>query len=77
LVLTQASRLALAGAATGFALAIAASRLLNRLLIGLGPVDPLAFGVATLLLIAVLLAASWVPANRAAHMDPMRALRAE
>jgi predicted permease len=77
LVLGQASRLALIGAAIGFALAMAASRLLNSLLIGLGPVDPMAFGAATILLIVVLLVASWVPANRAAHMDPMRALRAE
>ena len=77
LVLKQASRLALIGAAVGFILAIAASQLLSSLLIGLGPVDPLAFGAATVLLIGVLLVASWVPANRAAHMDPMRALRAE
>ena len=77
LVLRQASRLALIGTVVGFALAIGASQLLNSLLIGLGPIDPLAFGVATLLLIGVLLVASWVPANRAAHLDPMRALRAE
>ena len=77
LVLGQASRLGLIGAAIGFALAIAASRFLKSLLIGLGPVDPLAFGAATILLIVVLLVASWVPANRAAHMDPMRALRSE
>jgi predicted permease len=77
LVLGQAGRLALSGAAIGFALAIAASQLLNSLLIGLGPVDPVAFGAATLLLIGVLLLASWIPANRAAHMDPMRALRSE
>jgi predicted permease len=77
LVLRQASRMALIGTVVGFALAIGASQLLNSLLIGLGPIDPLAFGVATLLLIGVLLVASWVPANRAAHLDPMRALRAE
>ena len=49
----------------------------QSLLVGIGPIDPLAFGVATSLLIGVLLAASWAPADRAAHMDPMRALRAE
>ena len=75
--MAQAIRLALIGAVIGFVLASGASRLLNSLLNGLGPVDPLAFGAATFLLIVVLLVASWLPANRAAHMDPMRALRAE
>jgi ABC-type antimicrobial peptide transport system permease subunit len=40
-------------------------------------VDPLAFGVATTVLIAVLFVAAWAPARRAAAMDPMRALRSE
>ena len=76
LVLRQAGRLALIGAAVGLALAIAASQLLSSLLVGIGPIDPLAFGVATVVLIGVLLAASWVPAAPS-QMDPMRALRAE
>ena len=42
-----------------------------------GAVDPIAFGVATLILTGVLLAASWAPARRAARMDPMRALRTD
>jgi putative ABC transport system permease protein len=76
-VLRQAVRLALAGTVVGFALAIAVSQLLTSLLIGLGAVDPIAFGVATLILTGVLLAASWAPATRAARMDPMRALRTD
>jgi putative ABC transport system permease protein len=77
LVLRQASRLALIGSALGLALAIGVSQLLAGLLVGIGTVDPLAFGVATTILLTVLLAATWVPARRAASMDPMRALRSE
>lgn len=77
LVLRQATRLALAGTVVGIALAIAVSQLLTSLLVGLGAVDPIAFGVATLILTGVLLAASWAPATRAARMDPMRALRTD
>lgn len=77
LVLRQSARLAGIGAVVGLALAIGVSVLLQNLLIGIQPIDPLAFGTATVLLVAVLLAASWAPARRASKMDPMRALRAE
>jgi predicted permease len=77
LILRQSGRLALIGCLAGLALAIAVSQLLGNLLVGIGAIDPLAFGVATLVLTAVLMAASWAPARRAAKMDPMRALRAE
>lgn len=77
LVLRQSARLALAGAVVGLALAIGVSMLLRSVLIGIEPVDPLAFITATAMLAGVLLAASWAPARRAANLDPMRALRAE
>jgi putative ABC transport system permease protein len=77
LVLRQAGRLALIGATIGLALAIGSSLLLRSLLIGLAPVDPLAFGAAVMALSGVTIVASLVPARRAARMDPMRALRAE
>jgi predicted permease len=77
LVLRQAGRLALVGTAIGLALAAGVSQLLGGLLVGVGGIDPFAFGAATMLLMLVLLAATWVPARRAAGMDPMRALRAE
>ena len=77
LVLRQAARLALVGTAIGLALAAGVSQLLGGLLVGIGSIDPFAFGAATTLLTLVLLAATWVPARRAAGMDPMRALRAE
>ncbi len=77
LVLHQSARLALIGTTIGLAVALGVSQLLRSLLIGLGPVDPVAFGLAIIVLTGVLLAASWGPARRAARMDPMRALRAE
>jgi hypothetical protein len=77
LVLKQAGRLAVGGAGIGLALAAGASLLLQSLFVGIGTIDPLAFGVATAVLFVVLLAATWAPARRAASMDPMRALRAE
>jgi predicted permease len=77
LILRQSGRLALIGCLAGLALAIGVSQLLGSLLVGIGAIDPLAFGIATLVLTAVLMAASWAPARRAAKMDPMRALRAE
>jgi predicted permease len=77
LVLRQAGGLALVGTGIGLALAVGVSQLLESLLVGIGAVDPLAFSVATLLMLGVLLIATWAPARRAAAMDPMRALRAE
>ncbi len=77
LVLRQAARLALVGAVIGLALAAGVGQLVAGLLVGIGSIDPLAFGVATVVLTLVLFVATWVPARRAAAMDPMRALRAE
>jgi ABC-type antimicrobial peptide transport system permease subunit len=51
--------------------------LLQGLLIGIQPIDPAAFGSAVVVLATVLLGASWLPARRAASMNPMRALRSE
>jgi ABC-type antimicrobial peptide transport system permease subunit len=50
---------------------------LRGLLIGIQPIDPVAFASAVLVLTIALLLAAWTPARRAASMDPMRALRAE
>ena len=77
LVLKESARLAAAGAAIGLALAFGVSLLIRALLIGIQPIDPVAFGAATCVLAAVLMAASWLPARVASRMDPMRALRNE
>lgn len=72
-----AVRLAAAGAAIGVAGALLVTRLMTKLLFGVGPRDPatLAGVVGILALVAVI--ASWIPARSAARVPPMSALRAE
>ncbi len=75
LVLRQGLTLTLTGATIGLALALAASKLLASLLAGISPRDPLVYFLAPTLLAAVSLLACYVPARRAARVDPMEALR--
>jgi ABC-type antimicrobial peptide transport system permease subunit len=77
MVLRQAGWLAAAGAAAGTALAVGVGLLLKGLLVGVPPLDLASYGVAALLFAAVLAAASWAPARRAATTAPAAALRAE
>ena len=65
------------GLAIGMPLAIAAGRLMTRQLFGVSPWDPLMLGMATLLLCLAALLASWIPAARAATVEPMVALRTD
>lgn len=77
LVLRQGLSLALAGTTLGLIAAIGLTRLLAKLLFGVGAYDPLTFaGVAALLLLVSVLA-TWIPARRATRVDPMIALRCE
>ena len=57
--------------------AFAATRLLNSLLFGVGAADPLTFAAIVLLISAVAFVAAWLPARRAAQVDPIVALRTE
>ena len=77
IVLRQTLALLGAGVALGLLLAFAAARSAASLLFGLRANDPLTLAAASLLLLGVGLAASFVPARRAAHVDPMVALRYE
>jgi predicted permease len=77
MVLAEASWMAVLGLLAGVGGALALGRLIASMLYGLEAWDPATFAGSTLLLIVVALAASWVPARRAAGVDPMRALRHE
>ena len=77
LVLTEAGGLALLGAVLGIAAAVALTRRLQSLLFETSPLDPFVFVAVSTLLIGVCLLASWLPARRAARIDPLTALRAE
>ena len=76
-VLRSGLAVALAGTLIGGVLAVAATRGLGQLLYGVSPADPLAYGVAALTMLSIALLACWLPARRAARVDPMRSLRGE
>ena len=77
IVVGSSLRLALIGTGIGLLVALGVGRLLSGMLHGVSPTDPLAFGGVALLLVGVALLASWIPARRAARVDPMVALRTE
>jgi predicted permease len=77
MVVGRGLRLTLVGAAAGLAGALAVSRLLESLLFGVGTRDPASFAAAPVLLIAVAIVASWIPARRATRVDAMITLRSE
>ncbi|MFO7768343.1 MAG: ABC transporter permease [bacterium] len=76
-VVLDGLRLTLWGTAIGLGAAFLATRSLSALIYGVSTTDPVTFGGVALLLVGVTLAATWGPARRAAHLEPMRALRYE
>jgi ABC-type antimicrobial peptide transport system permease subunit len=73
----QGLRLAAAGIVFGVAGAVALTRLMASLLFAVSPVDPLTYAGVTTGLVSVAMLASYLPALRAATVDPVAALRAE
>jgi predicted permease len=77
MVVRQGLVLAALGVGIGLAAALALSRVLGSLLHGVEPMDPLTYAVVSATLAGVALLASWLPARRAAAMDPALTLRQE
>ena len=77
MVLGSAGRWLAAGMVCGLGLSMAVSRALHSLLLGVPEHDPVAWILAAAILLAAALTAAWLPARRAARVDPMVALRHE
>ena len=71
-VLGNGVRMIAVGLVLGLAGAFALTRLLQSLLFETSALDPLALGIACVLMMLAGLLAAWIPANRAAHVDPMQ-----
>jgi putative ABC transport system permease protein len=77
LVIAHAMGLVILGLTAGLAAGLGSARLLQRLLYGVDPADPVAFGGAPLVLVAVCVLAAWVPTWRALRINAAAALRCE
>jgi putative ABC transport system permease protein len=77
LVLGQGLRISLVGLVVGLAIALGVTRVIAAMLYGVKPTDPVTFGGVSVLLTAVALLASYLPARRAAKVEPLVALRYE
>jgi putative ABC transport system permease protein len=77
MILRRASLLTAIGLSVGLVLAFSLAHGLANLLRGVSSSDPLVFSIVTLVIASVAVAASWLPARRAARLDPMVALRDE
>ena len=76
-VVRQGMRLVAIGVVVGLAISLAGRSMVAGLLVGVEATDPRIYGGVTLLLVAVAALANYLPARRAAALDPMRALRGE
>ncbi|MBV8817817.1 MAG: ABC transporter permease [Acidobacteriaceae bacterium] len=76
-VLSSGMKLALGGTLLGLAIGVLLARLLGNLLYGVGPRDPVAFGLTCVVTLVAAALACYIPALRATRQDPMQALRAD
>jgi ABC-type antimicrobial peptide transport system permease subunit len=77
MVLRQSGTVVLAGLGIGIVAALALTRLMAALLFGVAATDPVTYLVVIAFLVGVAGVASWLPARRAARLDPVTALRVE
>jgi len=77
LVLRQSLGMIVSGVAVGMLVALAAGRILERLVQGIGPIEPSTFAIVVPVLVIAAVIASLVPARRASRVDPISALRQE
>jgi putative ABC transport system permease protein len=77
LIVGQGLKLVLSGIALGLVGSLALQRMIEKLLFGVSPTDPLTYIAIALFLIGVALVACWIPARRATKVDPLVALRSE
>jgi putative ABC transport system permease protein len=77
LVISEGMKLAMTGIAMGLMASLALTRLIQALLFGTSATDPLTYALITTLLILVSLLACWIPARRAAKVDPVVGLKYE
>jgi ABC-type antimicrobial peptide transport system permease subunit len=74
-IVVESLVLAAAGGTIGLVVAVMSARFARTLLFGVAPQDPVTLFAAVGVLLLVVVAASWLPARRAAHIDPARAMR--
>jgi putative ABC transport system permease protein len=77
LIMGEGAIMLLSGIALGFVLAAATGKILSGILYEVGALDPIAFTTAPLLLAIAAFVATWLPARRAAALNPVEALRYE
>ena len=76
MIVRQGGLVAMVGIAVGVGVALASGRFIESLLFDVSPRDPAVFAATTLLLLSVATLACWIPARRAARLDPVNTLRA-
>ena len=77
LVVGQGVLLSAVGIAIGWIAALGLTRFMGAMLVGVKPADPSTFAAMAVLFVAIAAVASWIPARRAARIDPTQALRQE
>ena len=77
LIVGQGLKLSVIGVALGVGAAFGLTRIMSSMLVGVGATDPVTFGAMVVFFLALATVACWVPAHRAARLDPNAALRDE